>query len=287
MDVLCFSFDCTFNDEGSSNCSTTDPKYSKTTTPTPTTQLAPLSTSHRTATALTSISTPITPEPKPSPGRSSTTTVPTEIPTLANPSSQKPTVVTTPKSSISTLTTGTLPHTVTTSVSVTTTANNSRLPDPPMPHKGTSHLPGDSAGGKSIYIPCSVVGCVIVLLFVSISVIRRHRNRRRSSEERQHLHPDSGISFDVHPFEIIDTQRVQPATLTANGDPMFSDVPLDDDISDTEGNEVERIDLIHLSSGESDDLETSPRVNFDEVIFDASTVRQKHHNHGVNNSGVV
>ncbi|OWF55866.1 hypothetical protein KP79_PYT11646 [Mizuhopecten yessoensis] len=249
MDVVCFSFDCTFNVDGSSNCSTTDPKYLKTTkstTSTPTTQPTPLPTRQTSHPVVTSQkpsvvtsqkpsvvtsqkpSVVITSVPKPSPGKPSSTPLSTGRPPSSHTSSPKPTVATT--------------------VIITTTANNSRLPDPPLPHKGTSHLPGDSAGGKSIYIPCLVVGCVVVFLFVSIGVIRRHRNRRRSSEERQHLHPDSGISFDVHPFEIIDTQRVQPATLTANGDPMFSDVPLDDDISDTEGNEVERIDLIHLSS---------------------------------------
>ncbi|XP_021360033.1 endochitinase A-like [Mizuhopecten yessoensis] len=283
MDVVCFSFDCTFNVDGSSNCSTTDPKYLKTTkstTSTPTTQPTPLPTRQTSHPVVTSQkpsvvtsqkpsvvtsqkpSVVITSVPKPSPGKPSSTPLSTGRPPSSHTSSPKPTVATT--------------------VIITTTANNSRLPDPPLPHKGTSHLPGDSAGGKSIYIPCLVVGCVVVFLFVSIGVIRRHRNRRRSSEDTQPLlsEAERDLILEDASFQFnVQTRYVQP--ITGHDDQRFSI----DDSSVTEDNDSERLGL--QGSNDSDDLKTSPRVDVDEVKFNASTVRQKQRKHGGNNSGLV
>ncbi|XP_069142095.1 uncharacterized protein [Argopecten irradians] len=129
MSVLCFSFDCDFTDDGTSNCFTSDTKYSQTTTHKP------------------------------------TTTTPTPHPTTLPSGTGK----------------------VTTGAIYTTTANIS-TPVNPWQHKVTSHPP---AGGVAIYIPCSVAGCVllIVLLFC-IGFVRRRRYRRLSSEDRQLLQPD-------------------------------------------------------------------------------------------------
>ncbi|OWF43188.1 protein EVI2B-like [Mizuhopecten yessoensis] len=324
MDVVCFSFDCTFNDDGSSNCkqSTTPTSTVKSTSSRPSSQKPSVVTSQKPSIVTSQKPSVVTSQkpsivtsqkpsivtsqkpsivtsqkpsvvtsqkpsvvttsvPKLSPGKPSSTPISTGRPTSSHQSSQKPIVTTTSKSSISTVT---LTHIVTTPMVVTTTANSSRLSDPPLPHKVTSHPPINSAGGKSIYIPCLVVGCVVVFLFVSIGMIRRHRNRRRRSDDRQPLNSEAecDLTFEDPPFQFnVQTSFVQP--LTGHGDPRFSI----DDNSDKEDNDAKRLGFHYLSSNDSDDLETSPQIDCDEVVFDASTVLQKQRKHGGNNSGVV
>ncbi|XP_033746176.1 salivary glue protein Sgs-3-like isoform X2 [Pecten maximus] len=282
MDVVCFSFDCTFNDDGSSNCTTIDPRYTKTTTykPTfkPTRQTATNSTTAKPP-PTEPITTPkATAKPttaKPSPTKPITTPKTTAKPTTAKPSPTEPTTVplSSQKSSVAT-------HTSYQTTDVIYTTTNIRTSSLPMGHKVTS--PGTPAVGPSVYIPCSVVGfVVVVVLLASIAIVRRYRNRRRSSEARRLLEADSmGDLIDETPPSTV------PTVLSPNGDPMFQDVSLTDESDDTDETEVERLDLIEFSSKDSYDLEKAAPVHTDNIIFDISTVRTQRERN-VNEDNVV
>ncbi|XP_033746172.1 platelet glycoprotein Ib alpha chain-like isoform X1 [Pecten maximus] len=232
MDVVCFSFDCNIYDDGSSNCTTIDPRYTKTTTYKPTFKpsvpsIGPTTTKARPTKQITTPKTTAKPTTaKPSPTEPITTPKPTTVP----PSPSKSSVATTPKTYQTTVT---LPRVVTSDVIYTTT--NIRTSSLPMGHKVTS--PGTPAVGPSVYIPCSVVGfVVVVVLLASIAIVRRYRNRKRSLEDGQLLDADTICDLQLeYPQSIFNEERqyVQPTALSSNDNPVLSDAPLDDDIDDT------------------------------------------------------
>ncbi|XP_069141790.1 uncharacterized protein [Argopecten irradians] len=349
MAVVCFSFDCTFNDDGTSNCTTTDSKYSQTTTnktphptqPTKPQTVTPTSeakittttkpttqkttqklttlpkTSEKSSTALKTTEKPTTTvqtTQKTTPPQSTSQKSTTPPQTTQNPTTPKTTQISTtiiqttkkstsavPTPHISTTSPRTththtilpqtrqtsisqkstiLPRTVTADDIFTTTSTSQIL----QGHQVTSPSPVMSAGGVAIYIPCSVVGCVIVVvLLAAIGFVRRRRKSRRSSEDRQPLDAESECNIVFEPPAFVFDERpdyVQPTPgLSSDGDPTFEDVLLHADIDDKEEVEVENVDLIHLSSEDSDDLDKTAPIRRNNIIFDKEQfLKQKQKN---------